>query len=181
MALPGWSPAPPPAAPLPSNGSGSRAVGNLRPPQPMGGRHPGPLLFLSLRLLPERSAVATLSCGAVRCFSASRFHPHAELTLEHGPQIQRDLAPRTWATLHRSSGLFLCICTRVSPTIARSRSLGIPRRSRTTQGAELAYGRAQITQVGGARAPHPHQHGSVAVSWRAASKLHTSSSASSGE
>lgn len=28
----------------------------------MGGRHPGPLLFLRLLLLPERSAVATLSC-----------------------------------------------------------------------------------------------------------------------
>lgn len=28
----------------------------------MGGRHPGPLIFLRLLLLPERSAVATLSC-----------------------------------------------------------------------------------------------------------------------
>lgn len=46
VALPGWSPAPPPpAAPSPSSGSGCAAPGNLRTPQPMGGRRPGPLPF----------------------------------------------------------------------------------------------------------------------------------------
>lgn len=46
VALPGWSPAPPPpAAPLPSSRSGRAAPSNLRIPQPMGGRRPGPLPF----------------------------------------------------------------------------------------------------------------------------------------
>lgn len=45
VALPGWSPALPPAAPLPSSGSGSAAQSNLRALQPMGGRRPCPLPF----------------------------------------------------------------------------------------------------------------------------------------
>jgi hypothetical protein len=53
VAQPGWSPAPPPAARLPSSGSGCAARGNLQPAQPMKGRRPAGSLFLGLQRAPR--------------------------------------------------------------------------------------------------------------------------------
>lgn len=75
VALPGWSPAPPPAAPLPSSGSGCSAPGDLPAPQPMGGRRPGPLPFSGT---PAAFPALQSPPRAARCCSEARqFHLHA--------------------------------------------------------------------------------------------------------
>lgn len=72
VALPGWSPAPPPAAPLPSNGSGRAAPGNLPATKPKRGRSPGLSLFLGLQTPPRHSGRhleprrASRSCSCTR-------------------------------------------------------------------------------------------------------------------
>lgn len=71
VALPGWSSALPPAALLPSSGSGRAAPGNLWAPQPMRGRPPACSLFLGLQTPPRhcgrhlepRWVLRTSNCG----------------------------------------------------------------------------------------------------------------------
>lgn len=168
MALPGWSRALPPAAPLPSSGSGRADPGNLRAPQPMGERRPCPLPF----------------CGATAASSALRSPPRAELrraSRAGGSAGTRDSFRPPRAPGRRRLALLWVTATaaRRHPTLSHTPRLSGPAESRRGapryRGIGAAYGGSQITRVGGAQAPNPRQHGSAATPRGAASGLHTPS------
>lgn len=139
VAQPGWSRAPPPAVLLPSSGSGPAAPGNLRAPQPMGGRRPGLLPFswgfppppwhccrdLELHRSTRSDAVWQLCPQRVEL---------SKKALQHRALLRVAAAARAHAT---------------ASTPARA----LPSHFRPHAGP--AYGSTEITRVGGAPSPAP--------------------------
>lgn len=163
VALPGWSPAPPPpAAPSPSSGSGRAAPGNLRTPQPMGGRRPGPLPFSGAK---DTSSSLRSPPLAARAVAGRQLCLHAGASPAPAPPCAR---PGSQPPLHTS--------TPPSPTPRLSGPTESRRRAPRYRGTRPAYGESQITRVGGAHAPHPRQHGAAAATPGAAPWVYTPSS-----
>nr|XP_045228181.1 protein patched homolog 2 isoform X6 [Macaca fascicularis] len=146
----------------------------------MGGRRPGQLPFLKLQppaghcsrhLEPCCASRASNSVCARNPFLLQPPRPTAHRA---GEPRRRAPGPQLPALLPRSR-----LNTGTPQSLPRLR-LGGPTES--PRGAQrywetgLAYGSAQITRVGGARAPHPRQHDSIAAPQRAAPELHTPSS-----
>ncbi|XP_070950183.1 protein patched homolog 2 isoform X3 [Macaca nemestrina] len=146
----------------------------------MGGRRPGQLPFLKLQPPPGHCSRHLEPCCASRASNSVcarnpfLLQPPRPTAHRAGEPRRRAPGPQLPALLPRS-----CLNTGTPQSLPRLR-LGGPTES--PRGAQrywetgLAYGSAQITRVGGARAPHPRQHDSIAAPQRAAPELHTPSS-----
>ncbi|XP_050653554.1 protein patched homolog 2 isoform X2 [Macaca thibetana thibetana] len=146
----------------------------------MGGRRPGQLPFLKLQPPPGHCSRHLEPCCASRASNSVcarnpfLLQPPRPTAHRAGEPRRRAPGPQLPALLPRSR-----LNTGTPQSLPRLR-LGGPTES--PRGAQrywetgLAYGSAQITRVGGARAPHPRQHDSIAAPQRAAPELHTPSS-----
>nr|XP_037854602.1 protein patched homolog 2 isoform X2 [Chlorocebus sabaeus] len=146
----------------------------------MGGRRPGQLPFLELQPPPGHCSRHLEPCCASRASNSVcarnpfLLQPPRPTAHRAGEPRRRAPGPQLPALIPRSR-----LNTGTPQSLPRPR-LGGP--SESPRGAQrywetgLAYGSAQITRVGGARAPHPRQHDSIAAPQRAAPELHTPSS-----
>ncbi|XP_037854602.2 protein patched homolog 2 isoform X2 [Chlorocebus sabaeus] len=146
----------------------------------MGGRRPGQLPFLELQPPPGHCSRHLEPCCASRAGNSVcarnpfLLQPPRPTAHRAGEPRRRAPGPQLPALIPRSR-----LNTGTPQSLPRPR-LGGP--SESPRGAQrywetgLAYGSAQITRVGGARAPHPRQHDSIAAPQRAAPELHTPSS-----